>query len=218
MQAEPDVELIFVQEGEAIPGDADLIILPGSKTTIPDLKNLREQGWDIDIQAHLRRGGHVLGICAGYQMLGMKLNDPDGIEGESGAVSGLGLLQIETNMSGTKKLVEVQGKEFSTEKAISGYEMHMGRSQGQGLLYPMLHLDGHDDGAVSSDGRVMGCYLHGLFSNDDFRAAYLKRFNVDRETSVAYEALVEETLDQLADHCEKYLDIDAMISIAKTGV
>ncbi|MTI10952.1 cobyric acid synthase [Rhodospirillaceae bacterium RKSG073] len=218
LQAEPDVEVIMVQAGEPIPGDADLILLPGSKTTMPDLKALRAQGWDIDIQAHLRRGGHVLGICAGFQMLGKKLADPQGIEGPAGEVDGLGLIDMSTTMSGDKRLVEISGIESSTSEAVYGYEMHMGRSEGEGLNNPMLILEGHPDGAVSSDGRIMGCYLHGLFASDNFRNEYLKRFRKDREASLDYEQMVEDVLDRFADHCEAQTDIPAMIEMAKSGV
>jgi len=217
LQAEEDVDVILVQSGEAIPGDADLVILPGSKTTMPDLQVLCAEGWDVDIHAHLRRGGHVLGICAGFQMLGNTLADPDGIEGNAGSVDGLGLLDIVTSMSGEKRLVEISGTELSCNETISGYEMHMGRTEGAGLDKPMLNLGGNRDGAISADGRVMGCYLHGLFSNDTFRQACLARFKAGRESGVAYENKVEETLDLLAAHCEEYLDVEAMIRLARAG-
>ncbi|WP_420548959.1 cobyric acid synthase [Curvivirga sp.] len=218
LQAEPDVQVVLVQAGEPIPGDVDLIILPGSKTTMPDLKALREQGWDIDIQAHLRRGGHVLGICAGFQMLGTKLADPQGIEGPAGEVDGLGLIDMSTTMSGDKRLVEISGVESSTGKTVYGYEMHMGRSEGKGLASPMLTLEGHPDGAVSQDGRIMGCYLHGLFASDSFRNEYLRRFRAGREASIDYEQMVDAVLDRFADHCEAQMDISAMIEMAKSGV
>src|SRR3954471_12392562 len=125
---EPGVKLVFVRPGEAIPGNADVVIIPGSKSTIGDLAFLRAQGWDIDIAAHLRRGGHVLGLCGGYQMLGKTIADPDGVDGSPGTVDGLGLLDIETVMSGSKSTTIVSGTHAATGAVVQGYEIHMGRS------------------------------------------------------------------------------------------
>ncbi len=130
LRAEPDVSVVMVRAGEALPGDADLILLPGSKATLADLAFVRDQGWDIDIAAHVRRGGAVLGICGGYQMLGRIVSDPDGIEGPPGESFGLGLLDIDTVLTTDKKLVEVSGNETQTGAAVSGYEMHVGESHG----------------------------------------------------------------------------------------
>jgi adenosylcobyric acid synthase len=214
--AEPDVAVDFVEAGRALPGDADLVILPGSKATIPDLAVLRDQGWDLDIAAHLRRGGWVLGLCGGYQMLGHKLRDPGGIEGAPGAAAGLGLLDIETDLNPDKTLTEVSGVEAASGEAVRGYEMHIGETRGPGLARPMLKLDGRGEGAVSADGRVLGCYLHGLFAADGFRHAFLSRIK-DRATSgVAYETEVEQTLDALAAHLETHLDLDGLLAAART--
>ena len=212
--AEPDVAVTFVRAGEAIPGDVDLGVLPGSKSTIADLAYVRAQGWDIDIAAHLRRGGQVLGLCAGYQMLGQVLRDPEGIEGPPGEASGLGLLEIETDLAGDKALVEAQGIELASGQAVCGYEMHMGRSAGADLARPMLRLGDRDDGAVSPDGRVMGCYLHGLFAADGFRHAFLARLKDRAASGLAYEAEVEDVLDRLAAHLETHLDLDALLIAA----
>jgi adenosylcobyric acid synthase len=218
LSAEPDVTIDIVEPGRPIPAEADLILLPGSKSTIPDLAGLREQGWDIDIKAHLRRGKPVIGLCAGYQMLGSRLNDPDGTEGPPGAVEGLGLLDIETVLTGDKRLVEVEGRELSTDQPVRGYEMHIGKTSGSGLARPVLEIAGHPDGAVSPDGLVMGCYLHGLFTADDFRRAFLSRLREGRPQAEAYEAKVESTLDALADHLEANCDLDALLAIAERGV
>ena len=173
LAAEADVRLEMVAPGRPLPLDADLIILPGSKSTIADLDFLRQQGWDIDLRAHLRRGGRVLGICAGYQMLGHSVADPLGVEGPAGSVApGLGLLAVDTVMAGHKVLTEISGQD-ADGRAVHGYEMHMGRTSGPDTARPLLMLDGHPDGAVSRDGRVAGCYLHGLFASDSFRAGFL---------------------------------------------
>ncbi len=213
--AEPDVAVDFVRPGTALPGDADLVVLPGSKATLADLAFLRAQGWDIDLAAHLRRGGQVLGLCGGYQMLGRSLRDPDGLEGAPGEAQGLGLLEVETELSGDKTLVQVAGKEIASGAAVRGYEMHVGATQGPDLARPMLELSGRPEGAVSADGRVMGCYLHGIFAADGFRHAFLSRLR-DREVSgVAYEAGIERTLDLLAEHLETHLDLDGLLQAAR---
>ena len=215
--AEPDVRVTFVRAGHAIPGDCDLVILPGSKATLADLAFLRAQGWDIDIAAHLRRGGQVLGLCAGYQMLGSQLSDPRGIEGEAGTAQGLGLLDVETELADRKTLTEAEGVEIASGEAVKGYEMHMGRTEGPGRTRPMLRLNGHDDGALSKDGRVMGCYLHGLFATDGFRHAFLSRLKARAASGLAYETEVEAVLDRLAEHLEAHLDLDALRLAASSG-
>jgi adenosylcobyric acid synthase len=211
---EPGVKLVFIRPGEAIPGNADVIIIPGSKSTIGDLAFLRAQGWDIDIKAHVRRGGHVLGLCGGYQMLGKTIADPDGVDGSPGTVDGLGLLDIATLMSADKSTTLVAGTHCATGAAIEGYEIHLGRSEGDDCARPLLMIDGRPDGAASVDGRVQGTYVHGLFTGDAFRKAWLANLGI--ASSLAYDAQIEAALDALADHCEKHLDIDRLIEIARS--
>jgi adenosylcobyric acid synthase len=211
---EPGVKLIFVWPGEPIPGNADVVILPGSKSTIGDLAFLRAQGWDIDIKAHVRRGGHVLGLCGGYQMLGRTIADPDGVDGSPGTVDGLGLLDITTMMSADKSTRLVSGAHCATGAAIEGYEIHLGRSEGADCARPLIMIDGRPDGAASPDGRVQGTYVHGLFTGDAFRKAWLGHLGI--ASSLAYEARIEAALDALADHCEAHLDIDQLLKIARS--
>jgi len=214
LAAESDVAVAFVPAGEALPGDADLIVLPGSKATIADLAALRATGWDVDIAAHLRRGGRVLGLCGGYQMLGTRICDPHGIEGPAGEVEGLGLLDVATLLGGDKTLVEVAGTDVATGAGVRGYEMHVGRTEGPGRDRPMLRLGDRGEGAVGFDGRVQGCYLHGLFASDAFRRAFLARLRPGRDGGLAWEAEVERTLDALADHLHRHLDLDALLAVA----
>lgn len=210
LRAEPSVTVQMVRQGDALPGDADLVILPGSKATLQDLAALKEAGWDIDIRAHVRRGGRVLGLCAGYQMLGRTISDPDGVEG-GGKADGLGLLEVDTVLAPSKTLGLRSGAAFG--EAVSGYEMHMGRTFGSDCDRPFLtYDDGILDGAVSVDGQIAGAYLHGLFAADRFRAAYLGTLGA--KSSIAYGAEVEKTLDALADHLEQHLDLDALLRIA----
>jgi adenosylcobyric acid synthase len=214
LRAEPDVCVELVEPSHALPGDADLILLPGSKSTIGDLAALRAAGWDIDIKAHVRRGGRVLGLCGGYQMLGMRLDDPDGTEGPAGAVDGLGLLQAETRLGGDKALIEVAGMERTSGERVRGYEMHIGRTSGADCARPMLDLQGRPDGAVSADGRVMGTYVHGLFASDDFRHAFLNSLRARERSGLAYDALMDQVLDQLADHLARHLDTKRILDLA----
>ena len=217
LAAEPDVDLRFLRAGEPIPGECDLVILPGSKATLADLAFLRREGWDIDLLAHRRRGGAVLGICGGYQMLGARVADPAGIEGPPGEVAGLGLLAVETVLAGEKRLVEAAGCEVASGAAVKGYEMHMGRTTGREGERHMLRLATGADGAVSADGRVMGCYLHGLFAADDFRRRFLARLGRAEASGVRYEDGIEATLDRLAAHLERHLDLDRLLAIARGG-
>jgi adenosylcobyric acid synthase len=211
---EAGVKLVFVRPGEAIPANADVVILPGSKSTIGDLAFLRAQGWDIDIKAHVRRGGHVLGVCGGYQMLGQTIADPEGIEGPAATVQGLGLLDISTVMSADKSTRLVKGIHCATGTTIEGYEIHLGRSEGADCARPMVTIDGRPDGASKADGRVQGTYVHGLFTGDAFRKAWLANLGI--ASSLAYSFEIESALDALADHLEAHLDIEAMLAIARS--
>jgi adenosylcobyric acid synthase len=213
LDAEPAVELVLVRPGTPLPRDAMLIILPGSKATLADLAFLRREGWDIDILAHHRQGGHVVGLCGGYQMLGRCIADPDGSEGPAGAAPGLGLLAVETVLGGDKRLAEAAGREIASGMKVRGYEMHLGMTTGPGAARPMLQLGSRPDGAVSADGRVAGCYLHGLFASDPFRRAFLARLGAASTT--AYEARIESVLDDLAGHLEQHLDLPALLEAAR---
>ena len=210
---EPGVTLRFIKPGEAIPGDATVVILPGSKSTIGDLAFLRAQGWDIDIRAHLRRGGRVLGLCGGYQMLGASIDDPDGVDGRAGRVDGLGLLDIATVMRGDKSTTLVRGTHLASGTAITGYEIHLGQTAGADCARPLLTIDGRPDGAISRDGRVQGTYVHGLFAGDAFRRAWLADLGI--VSALAYDTRIDTALDALADHLEAHLDIDALLAIAR---
>ena len=214
LRAEPDVRVELVEPGHPLPADADLILLPGSKSTIGDLKALYEAGWDIDLKAHARRGGRVLGLCGGYQMLGTRLNDPDGTEGPAGAIAGLGLLQAETRLGGDKRLVAVTGTARNSGLTVRGYEMHIGETRGADCARPMLDLSHGPDGAVSSDGRIMGTYVHGLFASDEFRHAFLNSLRLRKDAGLAYEPLVDRVLDELADHLERHVDTKRILDVA----
>jgi adenosylcobyric acid synthase len=214
LAAEPDVALRIVPPGEPLP-DADLVILTGSKATIADLEDFRAQGWDIDLVGHIRRGGAVLGICGGFQMLGRRLADPDGIEGPPGETEGLGLLDFETVLAGAKRLEAVRGRELASGLPVEGYEMHVGRTSGPALASPMLDLGGRPDGAVSADGRISGCYVHGLFAADGFRHTFLSRLRGRAASGLVFEQQIEQTLDALASHLEASVDVDDLLALAR---
>lgn len=210
---EPSVRLTMLRAGQAIPGDADLVILPGSKSTIGDLGFLRAQGWDIDLSAHMRRGGHVLGICGGYQMLGNEIDDPDGIEGPAGKTEGLGLLNVTTLMTANKSLTEVTARHASSGIGFSGYEIHIGRTSGPDRARSFATINNVPEGAKSADGRIQGSYLHGMFRDDGFRQAFLSELGVVSEAT-RYDQTVESTLDRLADHLETHLDVENLLNSA----
>jgi adenosylcobyric acid synthase len=214
LEAEPSLDLVRVRPGAALPGDADLIILPGSKATIADLTALRSAGFHIDIAAHLRRGGRVLGLCGGYQMLGRTILDREGIEGTPAKVEGLALLDVETVLSPEKTLQQVRGK-TADGVAFSGYEMHIGVTQGKDCARPFAYrADGSPEGASSANLCVSGTYIHGLFADDRQRSAWLALLGM-APSSIAHDALIEDTLDRLATHIAAHADLDRLLTLTR---
>ncbi|WP_273029635.1 cobyric acid synthase [Massilia timonae] len=209
LRAHPDVDLRFVRQGEAIPG-ADLIVLPGSKNTRGDLAWLDANGWPERIARHLRYGGKVIGVCGGFQMLGRTVQDPHGVEGAPGLSAGLGLLDIETELTRGKRLTRVEGVcAFSvdgTASRVSGYEIHMGVSHGAAMETPAFSIDGRGEGAVSSDGQILGTYLHGLFDHPEACGALLQWAGSRSEHVVDTAQLREASLDHIADSAEGLLN------------
>lgn len=214
LRQEPGLTVRFLNEGEAIPGNADIAILAGSKATIADLNFVKHQRWDLDLKAHVRRGGRVLGVCGGYQMLGKKLHDPKGIEGTPGTVTGLGLLNVETTLTDSKRLSRVHGKHMPTGCTIRGYEMHIGQTKGPDTERPVLDINGIKDGASDPFGLIQGTYVHGLFNEDKFRQAWLKSLKAE-PSNLAYEEEVDRILDDLGTHFSNNLDIETMLTAAK---
>lgn len=214
LSAEPQVELTMVRSGQPIPGDVALVILPGTKSTRGDLAFLRAQGWDIDLMAHHRRGGRVLGICGGYQMLGREIADPEGLEGPPGVTEGLGLLDVSTLMQPEKRLTRVSATHPGSGRNLQGYEIHIGTTDGPDRDRPFAEVAGSPEGAQSADGRVSGTYLHGLFADDGFRAAWLAELGAP-VSGTAYGAGVDSTLDALAAHLETHMDLDALLTLAR---
>jgi len=213
LKAEPEVEVVFVPPGQKLPRDAGLVVIPGSKSTIADLALFREQGWDRDLAAHVRRGGHVTGICGGFQMLGRTVRDPHGIEGSVTEAQGLGLLDVETVMEPDKTVRNVAARSVRYGVALEGYEIHLGRTTGPDTKRPVAVIAGENDGATSADGKVFGTYLHGLFSADAFRAKFLESFGIGG--GIDYRAEVERAMDEIAAGLETHLDCDALLALAR---
>ena len=212
LKAENQVEVVMVPPGQPLPHDAGLVVLPGTKSTIADLITFRENGWERDLQLHVRRGGHVLGICGGFQMLGNRISDPGGIEGQVRDIDGLGLLDVNTVMEPEKVVRNVAAHSQLYDAALDGYEIHIGRTNGPDAIRPFARIGDHDDGAVSANGRVMGTYLHGVFGADEFRRQFLATLGVS-SSGENYRAGIETALDELADGLENCLDIDALFAL-----
>ncbi|MEM9277767.1 MAG: cobyric acid synthase [Pseudomonadota bacterium] len=215
LKAEPGVALQFIRKGDPFPDKADMVVLPGSKSTISDMVELRENGWEAPIKNFAENGGTVIGVCGGYQMLGRKISDPRGLEGDIPEIEGLGLLNVETDLlpEKTVQTFEPVSCEFGCE--LSGYEIHMGYTDGPDCSRPMVNFDGRYDGAVSPRGNVRGCYLHGLFTSDAYRRQLLKQCGFEAKEGMSYAASVETALDELAEAMERYLDVDGLLELAE---
>ncbi|MET4684341.1 cobyric acid synthase [Brevundimonas faecalis] len=213
LRHEPGVDFGFVPPGQALPGNADLIILPGTKATLADLAFLRTQGWDVDIAAHVRRGGRVLGVCGGYQMLGRTISDPDGVEGVAGSAAGLGLLDVETLLAGDKTLRRVGGRLSPSGAVFDGYEIHIGRTDGPDTARPVAEIEDRPHGARSADGRIAGLYVHGLFDRAEARGALLGELGAVSD-GADQSVRVDQALDRIAAVLESRFDITALARIA----
>jgi adenosylcobyric acid synthase len=203
----------------------EAIIIPGSKNTIADLSWLMKSGCGQEILRHHERGGVVVGICGGFQMLGTMIRDRHGVEGRKREIKGLGLLSVETRFLRHKATFQVEAEDMrgptggrSREK-LRGYEIHAGESvlSGEGSRFRIRSRSGRAclryDGAVSRDGRVWGTYIHGIFDNDGFRRSFidgLKRDGLstgDGSAAFQYAAFKEQQLDRLADLVRSRLDM-----------
>ena len=213
LAAEPESTCASLEPGQPLPAAADLVLLPGSKSTLADLAALRAAGWDIDILAHVRRGGWVLGLCGGYQMLGRTISDPLGVEGAPATVGGLGLLAVDTVLAPTKTWPCAGRRTSPPARPCTATRSTWAARTVPGASGRCSARRWHR-GAVSADGRVMGCYLHGLLAADDFRHSLLARIRGRAGARLAYEARVEAALEGLAQHLERCLDLDRLLAIA----
>lgn len=211
----PQVCLTFVGPGE-IPPPTDLIILPGSKNVRADLKWLRKNNWDVNIQKHLRYGGKLIGICGGFQMLGKQIHDPEGQEDSAGSSDGLGLFEMETSLAKEKKLLRVSGQLAHDHTPINGYEIHMGISTGAALLSPAIVSSNGSESALSDDGQIMGSYLHGLFDTSEACQSLLAWAGLVQAEKHDYIGMREDNINRLADCLEEHLDLQEIGAILKT--
>lgn len=213
--SEPGVAVQFIRKGDSFPAQADLIVLPGSKSTISDMQELRSNGWETPIKEFAERGGTIIGVCGGYQMLGKTISDPKGLEGDLAEIEGLGLLNVETELlpEKTVQTFEPVSCEFACD--LSGYEIHMGYTDGPDCSRAMVSLDGRFDGAISPEGNVRGCYLHGLFGSDRYRKSLLKQLGFEADETLSYAASVEQALDELAEALEQHIDVDGLLALAQ---
>ncbi|WP_152047749.1 cobyric acid synthase [Aureimonas psammosilenae] len=216
LRAEPGLRVVFVRPGERLPEEARLVVLPGSKATIADLGEFRRLGWDRDLHDHVKRGGHVVGLCGGFQMLGRRILDPDGIEGPVREAEGLGLLDVETVLEREKVVRETRAVSLSG-LALEGYEIHLGRTEGPDRARPLALVDGRPEGATSADGLVSGTYLHGFFTSGEWRREFLGRFGLDADPR-DHRAEVEAALDEIAEALSRHLDVDALLRIAESRI
>ncbi|MEL7186014.1 MAG: cobyric acid synthase [Pseudomonadota bacterium] len=214
LRMDPNVNFSFIPPGQPIPADADLIILFGTKSTLGDLAFLREQGWDRDIVAHAERGGRVLGICGGYQMLGASITDASGVDGAAGTAEGLGLLDVTTTMTPGKQVQPISAVCADSGLSVSGYEIHTGETEGPDTARPMFRIDAAAEGARNVAGNIAGTYVHGLLTEDDYRRQFLATFGVHGD-GFNYRASVDSALDELAAGLEAALDIDRLFAAAR---
>lgn len=212
---ESGVAVEVVPPGRALPGDADLVVLPDTRAPIADLRFLREQGWDVDIAAHVRRGGHVLGIGGGYQMLGRRIRDPNGVDGRPGTTAtGLGLLGVETRLEPAAATRRVTAHTPDGACALDGTEIHAGRPYGPATARPMLRVPDGPEGAVSPDGRIRGCAIRGLFHGDAYRRHVLAELGHCGDAT-SHHATVDGALDAIAARLERVLDVEGLLALVR---
>jgi adenosylcobyric acid synthase len=226
LAGEPGVRLRFVQNAATL-GRPHAVILPGTKTAISDLAWLRDCGLDQAIRRLADDSVAVVGICGGFQMLGRTIRDPAGVESAVEIMPGLGLLQVDTTFESAKITRQVSAKVINATgwsdaipgATLIGYEIHMGRTTGGQPWLDIQPTDQsacHADGGISPDGRIWGCYLHGLFANDAFRRAWLDSLQRDRAIGPAYN--LDAALDRLADAVETALDMDRVQEIISSPI
>jgi len=237
LEHEPEVRLRYVHPGQRI-GEADAVILPGSKNTIEDFQFLKKEGYADEILKAHREGKMVIGICGGFQMLGKAIRDPLGVESSSEQIEGLGLLDVNTVLMKEKmtfqvKAVPLNGPLVDAEGILQGYEIHMGETERGPSHLPAFKIierlnqrEEIEDGATSPDGMVWGTYLHGLFENDGFRLRFIERLRerkggsgksgagaTDRPSLLNYRAFKEKEYNKLASALREALDIGKIYGI-----
>ena len=221
LEQDPSVELHYLHHPR--PLDAyKALVLPGSKNVRGDFEWLERMGWRKEIEAFRARGGVIVGLCGGYQMLGERIADPHGVEGAPGASEGLGMLPVETVLEREKALCNSVGKLAGSSCVVSGYEIHMGRTTLAGGASPLIEVTERNgvrsedfDGVRSADGRVMGTYFHGFFDEPGVRAWFMRLLDSGYEDAASAAA---DPFELLAAHFAANLDLDALFAIAGISV
>ena len=219
LRNQKNININYVRPGDNIPQKTDIILLLGSKSTISDLRELRENNWDREIRMHHDNNGVVIGLCGGYQMLGKFINDNEKIESSVRATRGLELLDVETEMINSKIVTKINGKHIESNKKMVGYEIHIGRTHGKDCERPLFLIDNKHDGAQSANGRVFGTYVHGIFHNRHLIEWLFSITNksIDSSEIDDYETILDQALNDLADHLEKHISWKSILDLSKNN-
>ena len=209
---EPGITVQMLKPGEKIPNDADFVIIPGSKSTIDDIIFIKENNWDLDLKKHLKKGKPILGICAGFQILGKEVNDPNNIESKQKKIKGLGFLNVSTYMQREKKTIKVSACHLESGFIFDGFEIHLGETIGPDCKKPFSKIEGRYEGAISKDGLVMGSYVHGMFKNNQFRSFFLKK-NFGIESNYNYDKNLDLALDEFSNLISKNIQVQKLLNL-----
>ena len=209
---EPGITVQMLKRGEKIPNDADFVIIPGSKSTIDDIIFIKENNWDLDLKNHLKKGKPILGICAGFQILGKEVNDPNNIESKQKKIKGLGFLNVSTYMQREKKTIKVSACHLESGFIFDGFEIHLGETIGPDCKKPFSKIEGRYEGAISKDGLVMGSYVHGMFKNNQFRSFFLKK-NFGIESNYNYDKNLDLALDEFSNLISKNIQVQKLLNL-----
>ena len=210
LSQEPNISVEMIKPGNKIPIDSDLVIIPGSKSTIDDLIFLKKNKWDLDLKKHLRRKKYILGICGGYQMLGKEIFDEKLIESKKKKILGLGLLNVTTEMKNKKKTVKVSASHSESGISFTGYEIHVGETKGEDCYKPFCFINQKKDGAISKDGLVMGSYIHGMFENNNFRSFFIRKI-LGINSMINYKNQLNQNLNEFANFIQMETQISDLL-------
>jgi len=214
LEREEGVALIWLRQGDEWPEGVDLVILPGSKATIAAMVELENNGWAQAIRSHAARGGAIIGICGGFQMLGKSIADPQAIEGEQRQIAGLGLLDMTTIIHPDKIARKVAAHDRRLKTQIQAYEIHAGISSGVDCDHAPFTVDGHNNGGANATGHIWGTYLHGIFADGSWRAKYLASLGV-HSRGQDQDQIMDKALDEIAALLQRNLDCDALFALAR---
>ena len=231
LEGEPDVAVHYLSEPGIAPR-LDVLIIPGTKSTVADLKWIRRAGWEDFLVRHRRAGGWIVGICGGYQMLGRRIVDTDGVESDTAETTGLGLLEIETTFQSEKITDRIRAVHLATNQQIAGYEIHSGRISGMPKSRALFRLTHRDTSAVnefegirSDDGRVIGTSIHGMFDSAGLRRNFLDQIRISKGLAplesaerIDTDANRRAAFDRIADALEDCVDLSRIAALAGVSI